>query len=434
MKRLVLVALMALFTLPARAEIAVQEVTSPGGVNAWLVEEPALPFLALEIRFRGGASLDIPGKRGATNLMTALIEEGAGDLDARGFAEARDGLAASFRFDVHDDALTVSARFLTENRDEAVALLHSALTEPRFEADAIERVRGQVLSSLASRATDPMDILGEATDRLAFQDHPYGSYLGGTEGSVQALTRDDLIAAFQGAIARDRIFVGAVGDITAEDLGTLLDVLFEGLPEQGAAIPEPVAYGLPQGGVTVVDFDTPQSVARFGHVGITRDDPDFFAAYIVNEIMGGSGFNSRLMTEVRVKRGLTYGIGSYLVAMDLSEYVIGQVSSQNDTMAEVVDVVRAEWAKMASEGISAEELAAAQTYLTGAYPLRFDGNAQIARILVGMQMDGLGVDYIATRNDRIRAVTLDEANRVAARIYDPEALHFVIVGRPEGVE
>ena len=174
--------------------------TSPGGLKAWLVEEHSLPFMALEIRFRGGASLDAPGKRGATNLMAALIEEGAGELDARGFAEARDGLAASFRFDVHDDALTVSARFLSENRDEAVALLRSALTEPRFDQDAIDRVRGQVLSNLQSRATDPMDILGEAADRLAFGDHPYGSYQGGTPESVAALTRDDIVAAFDGAV------------------------------------------------------------------------------------------------------------------------------------------------------------------------------------------------------------------------------------------
>lgn len=420
--------------LPARAEVDIQEVTSPGGLKAWLVEEHSLPFMALEIRFRGGASLDAPGKRGATNLMAGLIEEGAGDLDARGFAEARDGLAASFRFDVHDDALTVSARFLTENRDEAVALLRTALTAPRFDQDAIDRVRGQVLSSLQSRATDPMDILGEAADRLAFGDHPYGSYQGGTEESVRALTREDIVAAFDGAVARDRIYLGAVGDITAEELGQLLDVLFADIPETGAPIPEPVPFGLPEGGVTVVPFDTPQSVARFAHHGITRDDPDFFAAYILNEIIGGGGFNSRLMDEVREKRGLTYGIATYLVAKDLSEYVVGQVSSQNETMGQVVDVVRAEWEKIATEGVTAEELANAQTYLTGAYPLRFDGNGPIARILVSMQMEDLGIDYIATRNDKVRAITLEEINRVAARIYDPEALHFVIVGQPEGVE
>lgn len=432
MKHILLFVLLV-WSLPARAEIAIQEVTSPGGISAWLVEEHALPFTALEIRFRGGASLDAPGKRGATNLMTGLIEEGAGDMDARAFAQARESLAASFGFDVRDDALSVSAQFLSENRAEAVALLRSALIQPRFDDVAIERVRGQVLSHLVSRKTDPQDIVGTQFDALAFGDHPYGSYYGGTEDSVAALSRDDIVAAYHGAVARDRIFVSAVGDISAQDLGALLDELFGDLPETGAPIPARVDFGL-GAGVTVVPFDTPQSVARFGHAGITRDDPDFFAAYIVNEILGGGGFNSRLMDEVREKRGLTYGIGSYLIPMDLSEMVMGAVSSQNESMAEVIEVVSTEWARMAHDGVTAEELVSAQTYLTGAYPLRFDGNGPIAKIMVGMQMTGLPVDYIATRNDQIMAVTLDEANRVAARIYQPEALHFVIVGQPAGVE
>jgi len=432
MKHILLFVLLV-WSLPARAEIAIQEVTSPGGISAWLVEEHALPFTALEIRFRGGASLDAPGKRGATNLMTGLIEEGAGDMDARAFAQARESLAASFGFDVRDDALSVSAQFLSENRAEAVALLRSALIQPRFDDVAIERVRGQVLSHLVSRKTDPQDIVGTQFDALAFGDHPYGSYYGGTEDSVAALSRDDIVAAYHGAVARDRIFVSAVGDISAQDLGALLDELFGDLPETGAPIPARVDFDL-GAGVTVVPFDTPQSVARFGHAGITRDDPDFFAAYIVNEILGGGGFNSRLMDEVREKRGLTYGIGSYLIPMDLSEMVMGAVSSQNESMAEVIEVVSTEWARMAHDGVTAEELVSAQTYLTGAYPLRFDGNGPIAKIMVGMQMTGLPVDYIATRNDQIMAVTLDEANRVAARIYQPEALHFVIVGQPAGVE
>ncbi len=434
MKHLFLLAgALLLWALPATAEIEIQEVRSPGGFTAWLVEEHSLPFMALEIRFRGGASLDAPGKRGAINLMTGLIEEGAGDLDARGFAEARDDLAASFSFDVHDDALTISAQFLTENRDQAIALLRLALTRPRFDTDAVERVRGQVLSHLKSRETDPNDIAGSTFDALAYPGHPYGAYYGGTVESVLALTRDDILDAFTRVIARDRIYVGAVGDIDAGDLAALMDTLFEGMPETGAPYPGRIDYALP-GGLTVVPFDTPQSVAQFGHAGIRRNDPDFFAAYVVNQIFGGGNFNSRLMDEVREKRGLTYGINTYLVPMDLSEAVLGFVSSANSRMAETVDVVRAEWARMARDGITAEELKAAQTYLTGAYPLRFDGNGPIARIMVGMQMQGLPIDYIATRNDRINAVTLDEANRVAARVYRPEALHFVVVGQPEGLE
>lgn len=433
MKRiaLVLVGLIAL-TLPARAEVAIQEVTSANGHVAWLVNEPALPFTALEIRFRGGTSLDRPGKRGAVNLMVGLLEEGAGDMDAQGFAEAREALAASYGFDSGRDTVSISAQFLTENRDQAVDLLHEALSAPNFDGTALERVRTQVLSHLTSRATDPNSIASDAFDAAAYGDHPYGSYDGGTVESVTALTREDIVNAYRDTMALDRIFVAAVGDITADQLGPLLDRLFDGLPQTGAEMPERVEFGLP-GGTTVVPFDTPQSVALFGHDGIKREDPDFFAAYLVNTVLGGPSSISRLMNEAREERGLTYGIGAYLVPADLSEVVIGQFSSQNAVIGEAIDVVRDEWAKIASNGITQEELTAAQTYLTGSYPLRFDGNANIANIMVSMQLEGLPIDYIATRNEQVMAVTLDEANRVASELYDPDALHFVVVGQPEGV-
>ena len=432
MKRLILV-LLTLWAMPARAEIDIQQVTSPGGISAWLVEEHSIPFTALEIRFKGGASLEAEGKRGAINLMTGLLEEGAGDLDAQGFAEAAESLAASYSFDVDDDALSVSAQFLSENRDQAVALLKLALTAPRFDADAIERVRGQVLTYLRSRRTDPDAIAGSTFDALAFPGHPYGDYYGGTIESVSALTRADILDAYRRTIARDRLYIAAVGDITAEELGALLDDLLGDLPATGAPMPARASYAL-GAGVTVVDFDTPQSVVQFGHEGIVRDDPDFITAYVVNTILGGGNFGSRSSSIRREKRGLTYGVRSYLVSGLFGEEVLGVFNSSNDKVAEALGLVRAEWEKIARQGVSQQELDDAKTYLTGAYPLRFDGNGPIANILVGMQMIGLPASYVRERNDLIRAITLEEANRVAARIYRPESLHFVVVGRPEGVE
>jgi zinc protease len=419
--------------LPLRAEIEIKTITSPGGLDAWLVEEHSIPFVALELRFRGGTSLDAPGKRGAVNLMTGLLEEGAAEMDARAFAEASEALAARFRFNASDDSLSISARVLTENRAEAMALLRDALVAPRFDADAVERVRGQVLAGLRDRATDPDALASDAFNAMAYGDHPYGSHDDGTMESVAALSREDIVDAYQGAIARDRVYISAVGDITAEELGVLIDELLGDLPETGAPMPADVPFGA-TGGVSLVPFPSPQSTAQFGHPGIGIDSPDFFAAYILNTIFGGSGFNSRLMREVRVNRGLTYGIRTYLVDSDRSEAVVGVVSTVNERMAETVDVVRAEWEKLATEGVSAEELAAAKTYLTGAYPLRFDGNAPIARILVGMQLDGRSPDYVKTRNAQIEAVTLEEINRVAAELFRPEALRFVIAGEPVGVE
>lgn len=418
-------------SLPAQAAVEVQTVETPDGINAWLVEEHSIPFTALEIRFRGGTALDRPGKRGETNLMMATLEEGAGELDAQGFAEARDALAASFKFDAYMDSVTISARFLTENRDEAMALLRTALMEPRFDQEAVDRVRGQVQSILRSSETDPGDIASKMFYKQAFGDHPYGSDDNGTAESVAGLTRDDMFLAKDRVMTRDRLYVGAVGDISAEELATLLDDLLGDLPESGPELPERVEPAL-AGGVTVVPFDTPQSVVMFGQKGITRDDPDFIPAYMANEVLGGHG-ESRLMDEVREKRGLTYGIGSYLVPFDHSELVMGQFSSGNAVVAEAIDVVKDEWAKFVETELTAEELEMVKTYLTGAYALRFDGNGPIARILVGMQMDGLSPDYITTRNEMIEAVTLDQINAVIQRLYDPESLSFVVVGSPAGL-
>lgn len=424
---------LVVLALPAGAEVNIKEVKSEAGLTAWLVEDHSIPFVALEIRFRGGASLDAPGKRGAINLMTGLLEEGTGEMDARAFARETEALATSFGFDVSDDSLSVSARFLTENRDASIALLRAALQEPRFDEQAIERVRQQVLSGIRSEAKDPNDIAGRSFDQIAFGDHPYASSLSGTEESVTALTRDDLLDAHKAVLAQDRIYIGAVGDITPEELAALMDELLSGLPEQGAPMPPMAEITIP-GGVTVVPFETPQSVALFGHEGIPLEHPDYFAATLLNQILGGGGFESRLMEEVREKRGLTYGVYSYLVPKDLAATYLGSVSSANDRIAQAIEVIRAEWSKAAAEGVTQAELDDAKTYMTGAYPLRFDGNGPIAQIMVGMQMSGLPIDYIATRNDRVEAVTLEDVKRVAGELLDPDGLHFVVVGQPAGLE
>jgi zinc protease len=434
MKRFVMAFCLGLIAaLPAVAAVDVQQVTSPGGIKAWLVEEHSIPFTALEIRFRGGSALDAPGKRGAINLMMATLEEGAADLDAQQFAQARDALAARYSFRVFDDTASISARFLSENRDQAIALLKTAIMQPRFDQDAIDRVRGQVLSIIKSSATDPGDIAGATFDKMAWGDHPYGSARRGTEDSVSALKRADIVDGYDRVFGLDRMYVSAVGDITAAELGALLDNLLGDLPATAAPLAKRAKLLLTPG-VTVVPFDTPQAVALFGQVGIKRDDPDYIAAYILNEVFGGGGFESRLMSEVREKRGLTYGVSTFLLPMEYGELIMGQVRSDNSRMAESIDVIRQEWAKIAEKGLTAQELADAKTYLTGAYPLRFDGNAPIARIMVGMQMIGLPVDYLRTRNDQVNAVTLEDINRVARRIYKPDQLRFVVVGQPVGVE
>ena len=425
------VILLALAT-PLRAEIAIQEVTSLGGIKAWLVEDHGIPFTALEIRFQGGTSLDAPGKRGAVNLMTALIEEGAGDLDSQGFAAARDALAAEFSFGSDQDGVSVSARFLTENRDQATALLQTALVAPRFDQVAVDRVREQVLSGLRSDEKDQSAIAGSLARARQYGDHPYATVGDGTLASVAALTRDDIVVAHKASLARDRITVAAAGDITAAELGALLDKILADLPATGAALPGRADMVI-KAGLKVQDFPGPQSVVVFGHGGMRFDDPDYFAASLLNEIFGGGRFGARLMTEVREKRGLTYGIGTGLASYDYSEALVGQLQASNDKVAEAIEVIKAEWANIAADGVTEEELATAKTYMTGSYPLRFDGNGTIASILVGMQVMGLSSDYPKIRNARVEAVTMADMKRVAAQLFQPGDLAFIVVGQPVGV-
>lgn len=422
------------FAAPAYADfVDIQPVTSEGGVEAWLVEDTSIPFMALEMWFAGGGSIDAPGARGAVNLMSALLEEGSGDMDAATFAEALEGLAASLTFDVYRDELVVSVQMLSQNRDEVLELVREALLNPRFDNDAVERVRTQVISGLEGDASDPESIAGLEFNMLAFGDHPYASSLDGTPESVAALTRDDLIAAHRSALVRDRVYVGVAGDMTAADLGPILDTLLGDLPSSDRPLPS-LAEVATDGGITVIDFATPQSSVYFGHAGLRRDDPDFFAAFVMNQILGAGGYRSRLMEEVREQRGLTYGISTWLSLSKGAPMMQGGFSSSNGLVAQAIDVITAEWIDMAENGVTEAELLAAQQYMTGAYPLRFDGNGRIAGILAAMQSDDMPLDYIATRNDNVQAVTVEDISRIAAEFVSSDALRFVVVGQPEGLD
>lgn len=409
----------------------VQVFQSPGGQVIWLMEDHSLPFIALELRFEGGTSLDAPGKRGAVNLMTALLEEGTGALDAQGFAEARESLGAEFAFEAGPDAVAISARMLSENRKDAVALLAGALTAPRFDGAAVERVRGQVQSVLRDAEKDPQDLAARAFDAAAFGSDPYASAGEGSAESVAALTVEDLRAAHQGALARDRAFIGVAGDIDAATLGPLVDALLAGLPAQGAPLPPPAPV-MVKAGVAVTAFPGGQSFVHFGTQGLPRQDPDFFAAFVLNEILGGQRFDARLMTALREERGLTYGVRTSLVPLARAALWEGGFVSDNAKAAAAVGLLQSEWARVLTEGVSEAELAAAKAYLTGSYPLRFSGNRALAAILAEMQLDGLDPSYIETRNAEVEAVTVADIARVAERLMGA-GLSIHLVGTPEGL-
>ena len=416
--------------LPARA-IDIQEVTSEGGITAWLVEEHSIPIVSFEILFKGGAGVETPETQGATHLMMGLLEEGAADMDATAYAEAVETLAARFSFDSSRDSVSVDATVLRENLDASMELLRLALLEPSFDQVAFDRVKGQVESILRGNATDPRSIGSERLFADAFAGHPYALTIEGTPETLEALTPADMETAHLNALVKSRVSVGVVGDITAEELGPLLDKLLGDLPDTGPDLPE-LTTTQAAGGVSIIDFPSPQSNALLAQVSIARDDPDYIAAYVMNHILG-TGFTSRLNQEVREKRGLTYGVSSFLVPFQFASLHMASLASENDKMAEAIDVIRAEWSRMATDGVTAEELDAAKKYLTGSYVLRFDSNEAIASALAGLQYGELPINYINTRNDEVNALTVEDINRVAARLLQPDALQIVVVGQPTGL-
>jgi zinc protease len=419
----------AWFPGPALAAIDIERVVSPGGIEAWLVREDTVPMIAVAFAFRGGTAQDPPGKPGVANMLSGLLDEGAGDLDSQAFQDRLDEYSIGLSFNAGRDAFSGRLRTLTENRDEAFRLLGLALTAPRFDAEPVERIRAQIVSGIRSRERDPDSIAAETWMRAAFPDHPYGNPNDGTLESVAAISVDDLRAYRANVFARANLRIGVVGDIDPAALGRLLDETFGPLPAEPNLVP--VADVVPAAGARIdIEMAIPQTVIRFGGNGIRRNDPDFIPAYVANHIFGGGGFTSRLYSEIREKRGLAYSIGTYLSPFQHGAVFAGGTATRADRAEESIALIESEMRRFAAEGPTEEEVAKARSYLIGNYPLRFDSSVEIAGQLLAIQLDELGIDYVNRRNDLIRAVTVEDVRRAARRLFGGGDLIVTRVGRP----
>lgn len=414
--------------------IEIKEVTSPGGIKAWLVESKSIPLIAMDFSFEGGSTSDPAGKEGTAHFITGMMDEGAGDLDSAAFQALRDELAVRISFDSGMDQFEGSLQTLSKNRDQAFGLLKKVLTAPHFETQAMERVRQQFLLSARNDEQDPETIASRAWMKLAFGDQLYARKSSGTPESIAAITPDDLRAMHKLLFSRRSLKVAVVGDIDAATLGPALDEIFGGLPdtEPPKAISSVTVAKGPV--VQVIDRDIPQSIIIFGSEGILRNDPDFIPAFVMSQVLGGSGYASRLMTEVREKRGLTYGVGFGLSPMEHAGLYVGSLGTRNEKAGEALAVVKDTLKKLADEGPTQAELNDVKTYLTGSYALRFDTNDKIAGQLLGILEEDLGIDYINKRNAMVEAITLDQVKAQAKRLLDSERLIVTVVGKPEGLK
>jgi zinc protease len=426
-----LFACLAFMTSAPTASVAaakIQLLTSPGGIQAWFVQDATVPLIAMEYAFGGGAAQDPADKPGVGNLVAGLIDEGSGDLDSKTFHERLERRAIELSFNATRDQFRGSLRMLKDTKDEAFELLRSALTSPRFDAPDVERIRAQVMSGLRRDTSNPGSLAGRKFLEVAYGDHPYGKPSTGTLESVPTITVADMKDYVSRNLAKDRLKIAVVGDIDAAALGKLLDQTFGGLPAKGnlVAVADVDAAKPPQR--AFIPLDVPQTVVTFGGPGFKRDDPNFMAAYVVNHILGGGTLSSRLYHEVREKRGLAYSVYESLLWMDHSALFIGNTGTRADRAGETVDAIDKEIRRIAQEGPTQQELNEAKSYLKGSQMLALDTSSKLASALLQYQLDKLGIDYIEKRNAIVDAVTLDEARKAARRLWG-QGLITVIVGR-----
>jgi len=411
--------------------VEVQKIVSPGGVEAWLVEDHTVPIIALNFSFDGGSVQDPEGKEGVTRLLAATLDEGAGDLSSEEFQGRLEELAVSIGFSTGRDRFYGSLRTLSPTLDEATDLLAIAVNAPRFDEAPVERMKTQLATQIRRNESDPNAIAGRSLASAMFGDHPYARPTLGTGVTMGALTADDLRAQHGKLISRNGLKIGVVGAINAQTLAQVLDKVFADLPDRSDLAS--ISDFAPESGETIHrELDVPQTTILVALPGLKRDDPDYQAAYVMNHILGGGTFTSWMYEEVREKRGLSYGAGTSLSPYRHTGLLVGSAATITERAAETVDVMLDQIKRMATEGPSDAELASAKRFITGSYALRFDSSGKIARQLVALQNAELGIDYFDRRNSEIEAVTLEDVQRVAKRLLAESKPTIITVGQEQG--
>jgi zinc protease len=421
-------AMTAMMSTPSHAAAKIQHLISPGGIEAWFVQDATVPLVAMEFAISGGAAQDPADKSGVGNMVAGLIDEGSGDLDSKTFHERLDRRAIELSFSVTRDYFRGSMRMLKDDRDEAFDLLRMSLTSPHFESADVERIRTQVLSSLRRDTSNPSALTSRKFLQIAFGDHPYGRPSNGSLESVPNITIADLKDYVSRVLAKENLKIAVVGDIDAASLGRLLDQTFGALPAKASLTPVPDIEATRPPLREFIPLDVPQTVVMFGGPGIRRNDPNFMSAFVVNHILGGGALSSRLYREVREKRGLAYSVHDSLLWMEHSALFIGNTGTRADRAGETVDAVNTEVRRMAEDGPTQEELDEAKSYIKGSRMLSLDTSSKLAAALLQYQLDRLPIDYIERRNAVVDAVTLADAKKAAQKLWG-RGLLTVIVGR-----
>lgn len=423
----------AVFLPAAAGAVDIKTVTTPLGIKAWLVQDKSAPALSISFSFAGGTATDPSGQAGVTDLMATLLTDGAGPLSAQAFRQRQEDAAVAIGFSASLDRLGGTLRALTASRDEGFELLRLALTQPRFDPGMIDQRRAQTISSINQANQRPSSVAARTLMVTEFAGHPYAADPDGTVEDLKTITQQNIKQRATAVLIRTGMIVAAVGDIDESNLARLLDSAFGALPA-GTPPAFPPEWKPPVRARTViVERPVPQSTALLALPGVPRNDPDWYAAVTMNHILGGGGQTSRLFTEVREKRGLAYGASSSLRVYKRAALLVISTASANERIAEALRVVRAELARLRTEGPTEQELNDAKTYLTGALALSLDSSSAIAGLLHSMQVDNLTPDHLTKRAALIAAVKIDDVRRLARRVLRDDVMTTVVVGKPVGI-
>jgi zinc protease len=427
----VFVILIGLFSINAASAAIpkVQEITTPKGYKPWMVEDHYLPIVSIKLAFKNsGTAYDAKDKLGLAYMVASLLDEGAGGISPLDFRKKLEELATSISFDVDEDDFFVSLKTLSENVPESLRLLNLALTKADFDPQAVERIRNQILVLLTKNEESPEYVAGRRFREEIFTMHPYSNTKYGTKETIPNITRDDLAAFVKNNLTAKNALISVVGDLTTAKVSSLLDSTLQLPPgaRDTQKLPEVTINN--KGQTIYIEKPLPQSVVIFGEMGVKRSDPDFYPAFVMNHILGGGNFESRLMNEVREKNGLAYTVYSYLDLMQKAGLLVGYVATDKNKVDNSIELIKKEVAKLANNGVTETELQAAKDYIINSFPLKMTKNSDIADFLIIMQTESLGMDFMDKRNDYVNAVTLNDVNLAAKKLLNVDNLIFVVVG------
>jgi zinc protease len=412
--------------------ISVQELKTNLGKSIWFVPT-SIPVMSVSITFRNAGDRSSPSNLpGLTDLIAALLDEGAGPYDSQSFKKLLLEKNISLSVASSQDNFTITFRTVKENVKDALELIKLILSSPRFANEDMQRVKQQIIAGLQQSLHHPQPIAKEELQKnLLGETHPYFKRTSERIKVISTMQADQLRAQMQKNLTQANLEVVACGNIAPSELVQYLEKAFGDLPK-GEPTSQPVPTKLQNlGKVFNVKLDIPQSLIFFAHPGVSRQDPDFYALYVAARILGSGNFESRLWNEIREKRGLAYFCNLDLFTNDLAHGMIGATATKTESLEETISVIRQEWKNLIEKGITQEELDFHKKNIMGSFPLSFGSTLETVNTLALYRQDDLPVDYVEKRNSYFSKLTIEDINQVIKKILHPELLTFIVVGRSE---